>query len=249
MLDELYFKVLQKVDPTNASCALIGLRPDSSNFSEEQEALFNEIGQEVIGGAFNGLAIRLLPQFVKVKDTSVPYVNLARTMDGQELHVCAKDSRGLLGLISGACYQVGLDITQVHAYTLPESGMIFDIFNLGESPRDFSSKDWLSSLSSVMKREKTIDADPSEILRNLDFKWSLDDCQYDNLLRLTFETSKHKQGYLFALSSGLYKAVDANIYAAKSSRENGDTFRVFFNSPITRIDKIHQALSGYFDKK
>ena len=169
-------------------------------------------------------------------------------MDGNELHLCTPDFKGLLRLVSGKCYESGLDITQVHAYTLPRSDIAFDVFHLANLPSNFSRTDWLSSLSNTLKTRNGLTTDPRDILKGLEYHWNLDDLQDDGLRRLTFETKEHRPGYLFALSSGLYDSVGANIYAAKSSRENGDTFRVFFKSPQRDLKKVEDSLSDYFSQ-
>jgi len=249
IIDELYFKVQE----------LIGLKEGNhkagikdlarTSYPDEQIEMLDELGGEILNGAYRELALKWLPKFAKVKQSSIPEIELRRTYDGDELHLCSKDFPGLLRLISGRCYEASLDISQVHAYTLPKSNMTFDVFHLGNLPKNFQRSEWISLLTSTIKGEKELNADPSNILKGLEFNWSLDDCRDNGLIKLTFETKEHRKGYLFALTSGLHYSIGANIYVAKSSRENGDTFRVFFKSQIEDIQAMHNSISRYFDNK
>lgn len=245
-IDELYQKVLDKINPElkkNAS----GSRIIRTNYSDEQLSIVDALGEDVIDGVYENLALNWIPRLTKVKRTSIPEIALSRTHDGEELHIGCKDSPGLLRLIAGKCYQSNLDIAQVHAYTLAEPNIVFDILHLSDLPRDFPRQEWIKSLCDAIKEHQEIDINPKNILRGTEFVWSLEDCHDYGLMRLTFETKEHKKGYLFALASALY-SLDSNIYAAKSSRENGETIRVFFKSPNRDFWNLHSSLKEYFGR-
>ncbi|MDP3882263.1 MAG: hypothetical protein Q8Q31_05290 [Nanoarchaeota archaeon] len=233
MVDELYPKVLASfLSEDERSRAMRNLQPKlgaNIAFEEEDLPLVEDLGRDVLEGRYGHLAVSWIPKFGKVRDSGEPIVDLARVDSGFELRVACQDYKGLMAVISGQCLEFNADIRQVYAYTLPQHGLVFDVFTLAPSADKIKRDTFLLDLKKAISSRIFIGRDPYKILHGLEREVCVDDMEDGGLLRLSLKATENRIGVLFASTYLLYRELGANIYAAKVFvDERGATNSIFF---------------------
>lgn len=209
---ELYVKAMATYHPpVNVAQQLVreGFTPDHLDILEEFRGVFS--------GAYGRLSNRFFAHLVDLAEdpNKGPLVRLISDGPSTIIGVAAKDYRGLAASITGGLAAQGIPLLQAHLFSGKRYGLVLDFFHIVVPDRAEGSE--VATQLNTLIRDQHV---PGELSENtpsdssVPFEGKVSFRRWDNSGRyqLQVETEDQAVGLMHALTSRIYRFLEANIF-------------------------------------
>ncbi len=238
-IDELHHKTMNFFTGSSE-----GTPYDPRAFDAEEANMDQDLGKDFKSSIYAPHTSIWIPRLVQVYKNHTPIIKSLR--DPSVWGIACQDYGGLMAVITGEHYRLGLNVQQAYAYVLSQHKLALSFFGLegSQSP----PKDYDLQLASAITERRFIELDPDKVLAPISRRARIDDTAGCDLYRLSFETDKDAKGILYALTRILHERLNADIYGIKAHVASGkiDDY-LFFKTPLP-LEEARALVAQYIGK-
>ncbi|MEM7384881.1 MAG: hypothetical protein AAF514_08035, partial [Verrucomicrobiota bacterium] len=176
-----------------------------------------------------------------------PKVSLIRRGRSTILGVAARDSRGLAGAVSGACWHHGIRLGQAHLFSSPRFQLALDFFHLAaSSPKP--ENETLTAIEEAISERRFIGPKEASTVPPIDCDLSLIQWRPDRHC-LRGQTTGDSGALIYALTYHIYQQLGGNVFSLTSRKGSGQTsyVSVYLSLPEGQsLDEARQLVESRF---
>ena len=243
---ELHIKALSRHHPELVPDADQTLR--SAGYVPEELEILRDFGADFFGGLYGRHSRRFGSHLLQlVADPEMgPKAALLRDGGAILLGLAARDFRGLAACISGALWDLQINLRQAHLFSAANQNLALDFFHLAPGQRAIPM-DLPRIIEHSIANYLHINEADEALLPPLDSRPTLDELPSGNY-RLRYETSSDAGGLIYALSFKVYRHLGGAIHCLTANTARGRAYiTVILSLPPERsLEEARNIVARFF---